>query len=101
MASSNKKKLVLTGFGPFGPYNENPSSVLVSRISKLGLPPELSEHYQLVTTLLDVAYNRVDCYVNEDVKTENAHVINIVIYEKFKINIFSFTSTLEFIHSQA
>ncbi|KAE9556299.1 hypothetical protein FO519_000482 [Halicephalobus sp. NKZ332] len=70
---TSKKKLVLTGFGPFGQYKENPSSVLVSRVLKLGLPQELSGKYELVTTLLDVAYDRVDSYVRDDVRTENAH----------------------------
>lgn len=100
MASPSKKKLVLTGFGPFGQYKENPSSILVSRISKLGLPKELSENYQLVTTLLDVAYTRVDSYVKEDIKTENAHVIRILYKKKLRTNRFSFTSTLEFIRFQ-
>lgn len=86
--ASSKKKLVLTGFGPFGPYKENPSSVLVSRISKLGLPEQFSEKYQLVTTLLDVAYNRVDSYIKEDAKIENAHVTKIFICGKLKMNLF-------------
>uniref|UniRef100_A0AC34RAG5 Pyroglutamyl-peptidase I n=2 Tax=Panagrolaimus sp. JU765 TaxID=591449 RepID=A0AC34RAG5_9BILA len=73
MPDTTRKKLVLTGFGPFGPYKENPSSVVVSKIGETGLPKDLSGNYELKTRLLDVVYDLVDCYVKDNVQQDDVH----------------------------
>lgn len=60
MASPPKKKIVVTGFGPFGKYEENPSAILIPKLSTDDLPPELSHKFDIETKILDVCYEFVD-----------------------------------------
>ncbi|CAJ0571479.1 unnamed protein product, partial [Mesorhabditis spiculigera] len=56
------KTVVVTGFGPFGPWETNPSTEVVKNLSKLGLP-EVNDA-NLVTDLMSVEYNEVDTKVH-------------------------------------
>uniref|UniRef100_A0A7E4ZWW0 Pyroglutamyl-peptidase I n=1 Tax=Panagrellus redivivus TaxID=6233 RepID=A0A7E4ZWW0_PANRE len=67
-----RKKLVLTGYGPFGEFKENPSSVLVERIAESGLPADVAAVFDLQTELLDVAYCKADDYVQNFVQKDPA-----------------------------
>ena len=69
-----RKKLVVTGYGPFGNYTENPSSVIVNNLAKNGLPDDLKLDYELETHFLDVAYDKADSFVCEKVQQKPAHV---------------------------
>uniref|UniRef100_A0A914YF08 Pyroglutamyl-peptidase I n=1 Tax=Panagrolaimus superbus TaxID=310955 RepID=A0A914YF08_9BILA len=68
-----RKKLVVTGYGPFGNYEENPSSIIVKKLKETGLPDDLKVDYELETHLLDVAYDKADTFVCDNVQKKPAH----------------------------
>lgn len=87
-----RKKLVVTGYGPFGHYTENPSSIVVKKLKETGLPDDLKLDYELETHLLDVAYDKADHFVSEKVQKTPAHVrfdksLEMCIYKIFQFYI--------------
>ncbi|CAJ0949150.1 unnamed protein product, partial [Mesorhabditis belari] len=52
------KSVVVTGFGPFGPYASNPSTEVVKNLGKVGLSGV--DDVNLITDLMAVDYDEVD-----------------------------------------
>ncbi|KAH7726611.1 Protein M04C9.3 b [Aphelenchoides avenae] len=64
-----KPKIVVTGYGPFGSYEDNPSSEIVQRLSSFD---DLKEHADLVTELIAVDYTEAEecaCKANKELKS--------------------------------
>ncbi|KAH7701061.1 Protein M04C9.3 b [Aphelenchoides avenae] len=65
-----KPKIVVTGYGPFGSYEDNPSSEIVQRLSSFD---DLKEHADLVTELIAVDYTEAEecaCKANKELKSD-------------------------------
>jgi pyrrolidone-carboxylate peptidase len=49
-------RIVVTGFGPFGDFDTNPSTVVVNSLSDEATKENCCEDLELVTRLVDVDY---------------------------------------------
>lgn len=66
----SKPRIVVTGYGPFGSYETNPSSEVVQRLATVA---ELKEHTDLVTELIQVDYEQAQqfaCRVRSELQPD-------------------------------
>uniref|UniRef100_A0A1I8EXN3 Pyroglutamyl-peptidase I n=1 Tax=Wuchereria bancrofti TaxID=6293 RepID=A0A1I8EXN3_WUCBA len=62
--TESKFTIVLTGFGPFGLFNNNPSEKVVRRIANEGID-DIQPNAKIIVKVMPVTYDDVQCIVSE------------------------------------
>ncbi|PAV59561.1 hypothetical protein WR25_22967 [Diploscapter pachys] len=65
------KTVVVTGFGPFGIFNDNPSTDVANRMKEVGI----DENVSLIVEIMTVAYDEVEQKVEKLWKEHNPDLI--------------------------